>query len=198
MGIELDILRYINQHLTGNDIINNIFRVITFINDNGIIWIIIGVILLCIKKTRKGGMLLLFSLLCGFIINSILKITIRRTRPIYVEDQQLLLDFASKWLTTTKPLSYLVGLPSPTSYSFASGHTYSSFNCATIIFFLNKKSGIFAYILATLIGFSRLFFAVHFPSDVLAGMIFGICTAVIVIRVYKKIIVKKEGRSLCV
>ena len=60
-------------------------------------------------------------------------------------------------------------------YSFPSGHTQASFAAATALFTENKKAGICAYVLAALIAFSRLYLYVHFPTDVLAGVVIGIC-----------------------
>ena len=63
----------------------------------------------------------------------------------------------------------------PKDYSFPSGHTQASFAAATALFTGNKKAGICAYVLAALIAFSRLYLYVHFPTDVLAGVVIGIC-----------------------
>jgi len=63
----------------------------------------------------------------------------------------------------------------PTDFSFPSGHTASSFAIACVIFrMLPNRYGSPAMILAFLIGFSRLYVGIHYPSDVLFGMISGI------------------------
>ena len=54
----------------------------------------------------------------------------------------------------------------PTSYSFPSGHTSSSFAAALILTLRHKKVGWLAYIPAVLIAFSRIFLFVHYPTDV--------------------------------
>ena len=56
---------------------------------------------------------------------------------------------------------------------FPSGHTTSSFACATIIFLTHPTWGILAYIFAGLMGFSRVYLYVHYCSDVLAGVVLG-------------------------
>ena len=68
----------------------------------------------------------------------------------------------------------------PSGYSFPSGHSASSFACATAIFMKNKRMGIFAYVLAALIAFSRLYFYVHFPTDVLTGSVLGVLVGIAV------------------
>ena len=71
--------------------------------------------------------------------------------------------------------------------SFPSGHTGSSFAAAVVIFLTcPRKIGVPALILAFLIMFSRLYVGVHYPTDVLAGMITGTLIAVLVCRVYQK------------
>ena len=72
----------------------------------------------------------------------------------------------------------LVSLPS--SFSFPSGHTSSSFAAAAAILINKKwKAGIPALILAVLIGFSRSYLMVHYPTDVLFGALMGVVYALL-------------------
>lgn len=69
----------------------------------------------------------------------------------------------------------------PSSASFPSGHTITAFAMATLICLYNFQNKIIcgiAVLFACLVGYSRIYLGVHFPSDVLAGMIFGILFAV--------------------
>ena len=59
-------------------------------------------------------------------------------------------------------------------YSFPSGHTLASFEAATVLMIRDKRIGVPALILAVIIAFSRLYLYVHYPTDVLAGMILGV------------------------
>ena len=68
-------------------------------------------------------------------------------------------------------------IPPPTDFSFPSGHTYASFASATAICRNNRKIGVPALILASLIAFSRLYLYVHYPSDVLGGAVVGLAAA---------------------
>ena len=134
-----------------------IMKFISSLGNGGFIWILLAVTLLCFKKTRRMGaaisMALIFSLIVG---NILLKPIISRVRPFNFDP-------------TIIPL-----ISPPTDFSFPSGHTQSSFAAASALFFHNKKAGIPALMLALLIAFSRLYIMVHYPGDVLAGIIIGI------------------------
>ncbi len=72
------------------------------------------------------------------------------------------------------------------SYSFPSGHAGSSFAVATVIKFINKKFAAFVIIFSILMAFSRLYLYVHFPSDVIAGILVGISCGLLAIKIYDK------------
>jgi undecaprenyl-diphosphatase len=69
----------------------------------------------------------------------------------------------------------LVGVPSTSS--FPSGHTSTSFACAYVISRLAPRLTAFVFVLAALIGFSRIYVGVHYPLDVLAGAVLGLVVA---------------------
>lgn len=65
-------------------------------------------------------------------------------------------------------------------YSFPSGHTTASFSIATTLSLNMPKITILIFFLAVIIGISRIYLGVHYPTDVLAGTILGIGTSLIV------------------
>lgn len=157
-----------------NPLLDKIMIFLTNLGDAGIIWIVIAVILLFFKKTRKCGILMGISLICGLILgNGILKHLIARQRPC--------------WIDTSIPLL----IPNPADYSFPSGHTLASFEAAIMIFLHNKKWGSVAILGALGIAFSRMYLFVHFPTDILGGAILGTCISIIIYKIVQKLENKK-------
>ena len=134
-----------------------IFKFITTLGNAGVIWIVFSVGLLIPKKTRRVGVLALVSLFFSALIdNVILKNVVARTRPYDV----------------IEGLTSLVGAQK--DYSFPSGHTGSAFAAAVVMLReLPKKFGIPILVFACLMGLSRLYVGVHYPSDVLGGALIG-------------------------
>lgn len=65
-------------------------------------------------------------------------------------------------------------------WSFPSGHSAFFFALATGIYFYNKKWGVGFFLAAVLMNFSRIIAGVHYPSDILGGMIIGMIVAYII------------------
>lgn len=81
----------------------------------------------------------------------------------------------------------LVGVsPSETLQSFPSGHTLFFFAISTAVYIYNKKLGILFYIASIAMGLARIFVGVHWPSDIIAGALFGIVTTLVVQKYYLK------------
>lgn len=165
--MELDILHAIQS--IHNGILDEIMVSLSTIGNRGAIWISIGLVFLCIKKYRKCGIVVLLSLFISVVFgNMILKNLIERPRPCWIDESVTLL------------------IHNPKDFSFPSGHTYSSFAAAAAIFYHHKKIGIAALVLASLVGFSRLYLFVHFPTDVIGGMLLGIITAIVISKATDK------------
>ena len=159
--MDLQILQWINKNLHGSNFINHIIKYITYLGETGICWIILAIVLMCFKKTRKGGFLLACGICATGVVNNLIQKNIfDRARP-FTEDGALV-DFINS-----------IGMELPDSPSFPSGHTFSSFCSAMILTLAFKKKGAWSFIPATLISLSRVFLCVHYPTDVLAGMIIG-------------------------
>ncbi len=70
--------------------------------------------------------------------------------------------------------------------SFPSGHASFYFALSIIIFFYNKKLGIFFYISSFLICLGRVFVGIHWPSDILSGAIIGVLAGIIFYSIFRK------------
>ena len=156
------------------DLLNPLMIFVSTIGNAGLIWILLGVILTIIPKTRKLGLLALVSLLGCFLFNNILlKNLVARPRPY----------------TQLPDLSLLV--PYPKDYSFPSGHTCSSFAVAGSLLHSGKTWNalrIPAFVLAILISFSRLYVGAHYPSDVIVGAIIGLVGSAVITKQGAKIL----------
>lgn len=130
---------------------------ITRLGDAGIIWIILTVLLLIIPKTRKTGVIMMAALLVDVLLcNVFIKNLVARTRPFDVNTAVQLL------------------VAKPRDYSFPSGHTAASFASVTALYLAGeKKMWKVALVLAVLIALSRLYLYVHYPTDIIGGVIFG-------------------------
>ena len=151
-------------------VLNTIMAVLSFLGNGGLLWITLGV-LLCIKaKTRHIGIDVLLSIVVTFIIgNLILKNVIDRQRPYEVYEALV-------------PL-----ITKPSDASFPSGHTMNGFTAATAVCLHKKKAGIAALSAAALIAFSRLYNQVHFPTDIMGGIVVGVSIAILVHVMMKKL-----------
>ena len=160
------------------EILDAFFSAFTFLGNGGWFFIVVAVTLLFFKKTRKIGLAIGLALIFGLIIGNLtLKPLIARTRPFDIRPY-------------IEPI-----VNKPTDFSFPSGHTLAAFETAAAIFMFNKKWGIASLVFAALMGFSRLYLYLHYPSDVIAGAIlgsaFGVIAALIIRRIYKNLSVKK-------
>ena len=153
---EIKILDFIRERLAC-PFLDAVMPVITSLANGGIIWIITAVLLLLFKKTRKTGFSVALALITGLIIgNLILKNLVGRIRPYeFNEGVEILVARLS-------------------DFSFPSGHTLASFEAATVLLIRDKRLGVPALVLAVAIAFSRLYLYVHYPTDVLAGIILGV------------------------
>ena len=151
-----------------NPITNPIFYVITTLGNAGWFWIVLAVLMLTVlpKKYKKAGLTMAIALILSLIFcNGIMKHLWARPRAFWVVGQNFVVG---------NEFENLYGIFSSIhDYSFPSGHSSASFAAAVSIFMWRKKEGSAALVLAALIAFSRLYFTVHYPTDVLVGTITG-------------------------
>lgn len=164
MELDWSILNFIRDSLSCG-FLDFIMPKITMLGDFGAVWIVWAVILVCTKKYRKQGIIMLIAIAVGGLLGNIfLKNLIARPRPC--------------WIGENFPLL----IKKPEDFSFPSGHTLASFISATILFLTDRRFSYAAIPLAFLIAFSRLYLYVHFFSDVIAGMILGVLIGICVYK----------------
>ena len=157
LTIDGQILIWIQEHLR-QAWLTPVMTGITKLGGLGLIWIVICLLLLCFKKTRWAGAAGLLGLIFSLLLNNLcLKRLVARTRPYEVVEGLKLL--------TAKA----------TDFSFPSGHAGSSFAAATAICCMQIVSRWrwLTLALAILMGFTRLYIGIHYPTDVLAGALTG-------------------------
>lgn len=158
MTFELQLMNWIQNYLT-NQLLDKIMQFFTYIGDFGVVWIILTIILLSLKKTRTIGISLLIAMLLMLVVNNgILKNLIARSRPCQINQTVQLL------------------IHCPDSFSFPSGHTSSSFAAMGVIWLSKGVKPSLKWsvsFVALMISISRVYLYVHFPSDIMVGAIVG-------------------------
>lgn len=177
-NFDFTVLNYIYEHMR-SAFLDFLLPKITALGDVGIIWIIITVIMLCVKKWRKCGIICALALvLCIIVGNLTLKPLFGRIRPFDLNTAvDLLID-------------------RPTDFSFPSGHSMTSFAAATSVYTCYKKAGCWLLVLAGLIAFSRLYLYVHYPTDVIFGIIIGVLLALASNKIVKELSLKKFFKKI--
>ena len=175
--MELNILDWFQTLHT--PILDKIMTSITKLGDAGIFWIILTLLFLIIPKMRKTGIIMAAALIMELLIcNVAVKNLVARTSPYDV--------------TTRVPLL----VEKLHHYSFTSGHSTASITTVTALYLAGeKKLWKPALVLACLIAVSRLYLYVHYPTDVLGGMVFGILAGVAGYWVVKLLEAKLSGRK---
>lgn len=155
---ELPILWWIRDHLT-NPLLDTVMPYVSSLARHGECWILLALILICFKKTRKAGVAMGLAMACGFLIGNIgMKNLFARIRPYDMVEVELLVAKLH-------------------DFSFPSGHTLVSFEAATALTVYHRKWGAAALVLASVIALSRLYLFVHYPTDVAAGLLLGVAIA---------------------
>ena len=140
-----------------NPVMNTISIFFDYAGAHGEIWIAFTLLLLLFRRTRKAGFAMAVALVLYMATGHFfLKPLFARPRPCDVNTAITIL------------------VKRPHGHSFPSGHTASAFAAAFALWLQNRKLGVPALVLAAFIAFTRLYLYVHFPTDVLGGLVLGL------------------------
>jgi undecaprenyl-diphosphatase len=164
--IDNRILDFIENYLRF-PLLDKLMTIITLTGNCGIVWSVLSIYLIHSDNYRMVGYRVVISLILTAIVGEgIIKHLIRRSRPFIEINQGALL------------------ISKPISYSFPSGHAASSFSVAGVFIIQNSDMSIYITSLALLIAFSRLYLKVHYPSDVLIGIVLGLSCSIAVCSLF--------------
>ncbi len=166
LHFDFAILDWIAAHLQ-NPVFDAISVVLSVLGDYAAPWLLLAAVLLWMPKYRKWAVVMLIALALEVVCTDVLlKAIVARPRPFLLNPDVTLI------------------VSPPGSFSFPSGHSGSCFACAvTLCFSKKKRLWIPALSLALLTALSRIYLYVHYPSDVIAGVILGTLCALVTVLV---------------
>jgi membrane-associated phospholipid phosphatase len=161
------------NHLPHNRWLNGFFRFFTLTFSAGLGWYVLMMLAILVDH-RKGIRAMRHTILplsvASILAEYPLKAFFRRNRPF--------IDFIQAIVIGKKP----------GSWSFPSGHSATSFAGAWLLSRDYPGQRPFFFLLATLVGFSRIYLGDHYPGDVVSGALSGMAIAEIVRRVQRTVV----------
>lgn len=161
--MDISILKWVDATFHGQTWLNYIMKYVTYIGEFGAGAIVAAIVLLIFKKTRWAGVAVAAAFIIDvLIVNVILKLSVDRARPWETYPDLGFHDFHLS-----------IGVREPTDSSFPSGHTASLFAASVALVMFYKAKGVPALAVAFIVALSRIYLCMHYPSDVLGGMLIG-------------------------
>ena len=155
-------LKYISEKCQ-NRTFDKMMPIITMMGNLGVIWFVISSLMFLKVEYRIIGIGVILAVALTTIIGEgIIKHIVRRSRPFQDKEEKLLIN-------------------KPITYSFPSGHTASSFAALAVFLQMNGNLWLIVSPIATLIAFSRVYLKVHYPTDVIFGMLLGFTCGITVV-----------------
>jgi undecaprenyl-diphosphatase len=145
------------------------------------LFIVLALLMLCFAKTRRAGGTALAAMAFGLVVTNLtIKPLMSRARP---------------WVVM-EGFETLVRSSDPNS--FPSGHTCAAFAFAIAVCMVlpQRWAKAAAVAAAVLMGFSRLYVGVHFPSDVLAGAFIGSMCGLLASWIVTKALERFKARAV--
>lgn len=160
---------------------DTLMPIFSLIAEHGEVWFVIAILMLFSKKTRPWAFAVVIAMAATWLLGEwVIKPFVARPRPFMADP------------------SFTLLIAAPSGYSFPSMHTAVAFAAATAMAYspMKKIWKVLGYVLAAVIAFSRLYLFVHYPTDVLAGLVLGIVIAIIVGSIFKAVQKAKRKRTM--
>lgn len=156
-------------------VLTPVLRALSVAGNSGAVFIATALLLLVFKRTRKAGCAALIALAASVLFTEVLlKNIVGRARP-FTDETSL---FYTYWADAGS-------LPAD-GYPFPSGHTAAAMAFATAMFFCFRKDISWLFFLIPLaMGFSRVYFQVHYVTDVAASFAVGFLCGLLAVYVLK-------------
>ena len=169
-SVDMSVISWVYQ-TGGNSLFDFIAILFSHIGAVRLIAILLGLFFWMKKETRPITFVLFISIIAGGFMVEIIKDITARPRPYIALGLT-----AADMLVHTSPY-----------VSFPSGHTASSFITAATVGYYFKKWLIPAFLTACVAGLSRIYLLVHYPSDVIAGAVFGVFVFLVILFIFKNL-----------
>jgi len=162
----------------GTPVLDFFFELATMLGEKNILIAVIAWVFWNIDK--KKGFILSYTLLFSLVLNAVLKITFHRPRPF-----EQIPEISGKRIHTA------------TGYAFPSGHTQGAATFYLTIALLFKKKWVYgtAVLLALLVAMSRVYLGVHWPVDVIGGLVIGTAVSTVMYRILNSLYDKPKQRD---
>lgn len=175
--MDVAILDFIQNNMVSPEY-SGIMIFFTKLGGYAVVWVIGGVALLFFKRYRFWGAMLLTALVFTVIVGEFgIKNLVQRPRPFVDNPNAVLL------------------ISPPQGSSFPSMHSATSFACAFVVFRINKKLGVVGFFYSACVAFSRMYLYVHYPSDILAGVVLGLICGWLVYTVFTGLRIRRLKRQ---
>lgn len=157
------ILRFYHSLATSaGNILTPVAKVFDLIGELGIFCFVVAIVFLLFAKTRRTGVTIIFAVLFGALFtNLLIKDMVARPRPFQIDA-----EFAAWW--------QYIGAPHQGEFSFPSGHVTAAMAGMCAIMLTRSSKWIApASLYVIVMGATRNYLMVHYPSDVIGGMVIG-------------------------